>query len=123
MSEGKRETETDRQKKEEEKSPNQRQREGEKARKENKNKNMLSTYYATKWNETSQPKSVHVYLLFHQQIPAIPSKNIIPKGHPQHTIKPHFHSVCIFVAIFHTAHRATGSSSLVVFSKQYRISV
>ena len=115
------ERQTDRQKKKE-KSPSQRQREGEKARKKNKT-NMLGKYYATKWNETSQPKSVHVYLLFHQQIPAIPSKNIIPKGHPQHTIKPHFHSVCIFVAIFHTAHRATGSSSLVVYSKQYRISV
>ena len=48
---------------------------------------------------------------------------IIPKGHPQRTIKPHFHPVSIFIVIFDTAHRATGSSSLVVYSKQYTISV
>ena len=79
---------------------------------------MFGTHYATKWNETSYPKSDHVYLLFHQQIPAIQSKNdIIPKEHPQHTVKPHFHSVSMSIVIFHTAHRATGSSSLVVYSK------
>ena len=47
----------------------------------------------------------------------------IKQGHPQHTIEPHFYSVSISIVIFHTAHRATGSSSLVVYSKQYRISV
>ena len=78
-------TQIDRQQKKE-KSQSQRGR----AREKEKTK-MLGTYYATKWNETSHPKSVHVYLLLHQQIPAIQSKNdIIPKGHPQHTIKPHF---------------------------------
>ena len=86
---------TDRQKKKE-KSQSQRQREGEKMRKK-KQTNMFGTHYATKWNETSYPKSDHVYLLFHQQIPAIQSKNIIPKGHQQHTIKPHFHSASIFI--------------------------
>ena len=59
------ERQTDRQKKKEK---SQRQ-EGEKARK--KKTNILGTYYATKWNETSHPKSVPVYLLFHQQIPSI----------------------------------------------------
>ena len=34
-----------------------------------------------------------------------------------------FTQVSISIVIFHTAHRATGSSSLVVYSKQYRISV
>ena len=63
----------------------------------NSNENMLGTCYATKlqdaaWNETSHPKSVHVYLLSHQTIPAIQPNNIIPTGHPQHTVKPHFHS-------------------------------
>ena len=81
MSERERQTE-----KEREKSKTERGSESEKEK-----TNMLGTYYATKWNETSHPKSVHVYLLLHQQIPAIQSKNdIIPKGHPQHTIKPHF---------------------------------
>ena len=65
--------ERERQKKKEK---SQSQREGEKVRKKNKT-NMLGTYYATKWNETSHPKSVHVYLLFHKQIPAIQSKNVI----------------------------------------------
>ena len=35
-------------------------------------------------------------------------------------IKPNFHSVSLFTVIFH---RATGSSNLVVYSKQYTISV
>ena len=54
------------------------------------NENMLVTYYATKYtrlcmNETSHPKSVHIYL--HQTIPAIQSNNdIIPMGDPQHTM-------------------------------------
>ena len=47
----------------------------ERERKRERKTNMLGTYYATKWNETSHPKSVHVYLVFHQQIPAIQSKN------------------------------------------------
>ena len=96
----------------------------------NSNENMLSTYYVLQnvedaaWNETSHPKSVHVYLLSHQTIPAIQSNNdIMPTGHPQHTVKPHCHSVSVSVIIFHTSQRATGSSSLVVYSKQYRISV
>ena len=105
--------------KEREKSRTERGRENEKEK-----TNVLGTYYATKWNETSHPKSVNVYLLSHQTIPAIQSNNdIIPTGHPQHTIKPHFHSVSISIVIFHTAHRAMGSSRLVVHSKQYRISV
>ena len=79
----------------------------------NSNENMFDTYYAIKctWNGTSHPKSVHVYLLSHQTIPAIQSNNnIIPTGHPQDTIKPHVHSVSISIVIFHTAHRATGST-------------
>ena len=54
---------------------------------------MLQNVQDAAWNETSLPKSVHVYLLSRQTIPAIqPNNNIIPTGHPQHTIKPHFHS-------------------------------
>ena len=54
------------------------------------------------WNETSYPKSVHVYLLFHELLPAIQSNNdIIPTGQPQHTIKPHFHSTSIYGHISH----------------------
>ena len=76
------------------------------------------------WSETSHPKSVDVYLLSHQTIPAIQSNNdIIPTGDPQHTVKPHFHSVSTFIVMLHSAHRAAGGSSLVVCSKQYRISV
>ena len=88
------------------------------------NEHILGTCYATKctrrcieWNITPKVSP----RLSHQIIPSIQSNNgIIPTGHPQHTIKPHFHSVSI--VIFHTAHRATGSSSLLVYSKQYRIS-
>ena len=86
-------------------------------------KNMLGTYYATKctrrcmeWNIT--PKvSPHLPFISLNHI-----SHSIKRGHPQHTIKPHFHSVSISIVIFHTAHRATGSSSLIVYSKQYRIS-
>ena len=87
-------------------------------------KNMLGTYYAPKctrrcmeWNIT--PK-VSPHLSF---ISSNHTSHSIKQGHPQHTIKPHFHSVSISIVIFHTAHRATGSSSLVVYPKQYRISV
>ena len=85
---------------------------------------MLQNVQDAAWNETSHPKLVHVYLLSHQTIPATQSKkDIIPAGHPQHTVKPHFHSVSVSIVIFHTAHRATGRSSLVVYiyTKQYRI--
>ena len=81
---------------------------------------MLQNVQDAEWNETSHPKLVHVYLLSHQAIPAIQSNKDI-----HNTIKPHFHSVSISIVVFHTAHRATGSSSLVVYiyTKQYRISV
>ena len=53
---------------------------------------MLQNIQDAAGNETSHPKSVHVYLLSHRNIPAIQSdKYIIPTGHPQHTVKPHFH--------------------------------
>ena len=74
----------------------------------NSNENMLGTCYATKlqdaaWNETSQPKSVHIYLLSRQTIPAVQSNNDIPTGHPQHTIKPHFYSVSVSSHISHSS--------------------
>ena len=85
---------------------------------------MLQNVQDTTWNETKHQTSVHVYFLPHHTIPAIQSNNdIISLGDLQHTVKPHFHSVSISIVIFHTAHRATGSSSFVVYSKQYRISV
>ena len=116
---------------------------------------MLQSVQDAAWNETSHPKSIHIYLLSHQTIPAIqpnnniiptgypqhpksvhiyllcrqtipaiqPNNNIIPTGYPQHTIKPHCRSVSISVVIFHTAHRATGSRSLAVCSKQYTVPV
>ena len=55
-------------------------------------------------------------ILYLRDIRNTQSNNIIPTGHPQHTIKPHFHSASISTVIFHTAHRATGSSSLIVYS-------
>ena len=62
-------------------------------------------------NETSHPKLVHVYLLSHQTIPAIQSNTDIHNTQSNHIFT---HSV-ISIVIFHTAHRATGSSSLVVY--------
>ena len=79
----------------------------------NSNENMSGIYYATKlqdaaWNETSHPKSVHIYLLSHQTIPAIQS-NI------HNTQSNHIFTQSLYLIIFHTAHRATSSSSLVVY--------
>ena len=94
-------------------------REGERAR-----KNMLGTYYATKCTRRCMEWNIT-----HKVSPRLPfissnhASHSIKQGHPQHTIKPHFHSVSISIVIFDTAHRATGSSSLVVYSKQYKISV
>ena len=70
---------------------------------------MLQNIQDTTWNETSHPKLVHVYLFSSNH-----TSHSIKQGHPQNTVKPHFHSVSISIVIFHTAHRATGSSSLVV---------
>ena len=101
-------------KKEREKSKTERGRESEK---ENTNKHVQHILcYKMEWNII--PK-VSPCLL------SISSTNIkewyyIPKGHPQHTIKPNFHSVSLFTVIFY---RARGSSNLVVYSKQYTISV
>ena len=67
------------------------------------------------WNETSHPKLVHIYLLSHRTIPAIQSNKDIHNTQLNHIFTQS-------IVIFHTAHRATGSSSLVVYSKQYRIS-
>ena len=78
---------------------------------------MLQNVQDAAWNETSHPKSVHVYLLSHQTIPAIQSIKDIRNTQSNH-IFTH-----LSIVIFHTAHRATGSSSLGVYSKQYRISV
>ena len=79
----------------------------------NSNENMSGIYYATKlqdaaWNETSHPKSVHIYLLSHQTIPAIQS-NI------HNTQSNHIFTQSLYLVIFHTAHRATSSSNLVVY--------
>ena len=59
---------------------------------------MLQNVQDVALNETSHPKSVHVYLLSHQSIPAIQSNKDI-----HNTIKPHFHSVSVSIVIFHTA--------------------
>ena len=75
---------------------------------------MLQNVQDSAWNETSHLKSVHVYVTFYFIKPYQPF-DAIKQGHLQHTVKPHFHSVSVSVVIFHTAHRATGSSSLVVY--------
>ena len=59
------------------------------------------------------------------RLPSVSSSHTshsVKQGHPS-WIKQHFHSVSISIVIFRTDLRATGSSSLVVYSKQYRISV
>ena len=74
---------------------------------EREEKNMLGTYYATKCSNAAWTKTPKVS-------PCLPfissnyTRHSIKQGHPQHTIKPHFHSVSIVV--FHTALRAMGSS-------------
>ena len=102
----------------------QRKKKGEGGRE--REKSMLGIYCATKCTrhciEWSITPKVSPHLPSISSNHASHSINDIPTGHPQHTIKPHFHSVSISMVIFHTAHRATGSSSFV-FSKQYRISV
>ena len=82
--------------------------EGGRARKNKQAHIMLQNVQDVAWNETSHPKSVHVYLLSHQTIPAIQSNKDVHCGS-----KPHFHSVSVLIVVFHTAHRATGSSSLL----------
>ena len=97
----------------------ERVREVERAR-----KNMLGTYYSTKYTRRCMERNITPKVS--PRLPFISSNHtshLIKQGHPQHIIKPHFHSASISIVIFHTDHRATGSSSLVVYSKQYRISV
>ena len=110
----------------ERKSDSERERKSEGMRESEKEKKMLDTYYATKCtrlcmecNITPKASPRLAFTLSNH------TSHSIKQGHPQHTIKPHFHPVSVSIVIFHTLHRATGSSSLVVYiyTKQYRISV
>ena len=66
---------------------------------------MLQNVQDAAWNETSHPKLVHVYFLSHRTIPAIQSNKDI-----HNTQLNHIFTQPLSIVIFHTPHRATGSS-------------
>ena len=79
---------------------------------------MLQNVQDAAWNETSHPKSVHVYLLSHQTIPAIQSNKDIHNSQSNHIFTPSLYLESYFTQL---TEPAIGSSP-IVYSKQYRIS-
>ena len=90
----------------------------------NNTEHLLGTYYAMNFTrccpmkhsdkkQSSHPKSVHIYHQTHQIIPIIPSN----RTYTQHTTKQHNHLV------YNHSLQSYKQSCLVVYSKQYKISV
>ena len=120
-SERERETETETARSRERKRERERVREGGRARKKNNVRHILcykmyNTLHGMKHHTQSQSTFTFCLIRPYQPFNQTRTSTI----HNQTTFSL---SLYIYIVIFHTAHRATGSSSLVVYSKQYRISV